>query len=137
MFWTARFSPQLISRYRRLKSALMQMSKSNVQGKGHARIMLWDDLEAARVELAAKEKENEAREAKKQARQATKKAKGNLRRDWLTKPRARTHGHGSARRARWRQMCLNQGTNYLGWAKFRAFGSFRQHGSMTSNESRQ
>jgi hypothetical protein len=50
-------------------------TKSNILGKGQARIMLWDDLEAARAELAAKEKEKEEKKARKAAKDAEKEAK--------------------------------------------------------------
>lgn len=47
-------------------------TKSNVLGKGQARIMLWDDLEAARADLAAKEKEKEEKKARRKAKNAEK-----------------------------------------------------------------
>ena len=56
------------------ESRARRLTRSNVLGKGKARIMLWDDLEAVRVELAAKEKEKEEKKARKVAKNTEKEA---------------------------------------------------------------
>lgn len=50
-------------------------TKSKVLGKGKARIMLWDDLDAARAALAAKEKEKEEKKARRAAKPAEQEVK--------------------------------------------------------------
>jgi hypothetical protein len=96
--------------------------------------MAWDNLDKARAELAAKEKEKEEKKARREAKNAEKEAM-NFEKA-VKKLLARMHEDGSAKRAQHWQMHPNRQTSHHDWASLRTLGNFRRHGSATSNESR-